>query len=97
MERAPMPPGPSPWPNRGTTMSATDWITVYVAPSEAEAQILAGLLISEGLEARVAGDQLTDEFGMAMRMGPVEVGVPEAQKEQALDIVAAWRAREEGE
>ncbi len=92
-----MPLGFSAKPIPCITMSTIDWITVYVAPSEAEAQILAGLLISEGLEARVAGDQLTDEFGMAMRMGPVEVGVPEAQKERALDIVAAWRAREQDE
>ena len=72
-------------------MSATDWITVYVAASEAEAQILAGLLKSEGLEARVAGENLSDEFGIAMRMGPVEVGVPEAQSAKANEIVAAWK------
>ncbi len=76
------------------TMPNQEWITVYVAASEAEAQILAGLLISEGLQARVAGEQLSDEFGMAMRMGPVEVGVPSHQATQAKDIVAAWVARE---
>ena len=78
-------------------MTSVDWITVYVAASEAEAQILAGLLKSEGLEARVAGENLSDEFGLAMRMGTVEVGVPLSQSEQAKDIVAAWRARAKDE
>ena len=67
-------------------------ITVYVAASLAEAQILGGLLISEGIAARVAGADLNDEFGMAQKMGPVEVGVPPSRVDEAKDIVAAWRA-----
>ena len=64
---------------------------MYVAPNQAAAQILAGLLISEGIQARVAGANLSDEFGMAQKMGVGEVGVPQAQLEEAQDIVAAWR------
>ncbi|HRV82088.1 MAG TPA: hypothetical protein P5218_11655, partial [Planctomycetota bacterium] len=64
---------------------------VFVAPSFADAQILCGLLISEGLDARVSGAELSDEFGMARKLGPVEVGVPSAQAEEAQDIVAAWQ------
>jgi hypothetical protein len=72
-------------------MGNTDLITVYVASNFAAAQLLCGLLLSEGLHARVAGEELSDEFGMSLKMGTTEVGVPLAEKERADDIVAAWQ------
>ena len=71
-------------------MGSTDLVTVHVAPSYMSAQLLCGLLKSEGLHARVAGDLLSDEFGMSQKMGANEVGVPLAEKPQADDIIAAW-------
>ncbi|MEZ6004497.1 MAG: hypothetical protein R3F33_09970 [Planctomycetota bacterium] len=39
-----------------------------------DAQLLAGLLKAEGIEARVAGEMASDEFSMASKMSGVEVG-----------------------
>lgn len=74
-------------------MSANDFAVVHTAASQMEAQILAGLLQSEGVPARVPGTELNDEFGQAMRMGAAEVIVPVAHLEAAQDIVAAWKER----
>ena len=71
-------------------MAQSDLVTVYVAHSYMSAQLVCGLLKSEGLHARVSGEMLSDEFGLAMRMGTNEVGVPLMEKELADDIVAAW-------
>ncbi len=78
-------------------MAQSDLVTVYVAPSFMSAQLVCGLLQSEGLHARVSGELLSDEFGMAMRMGANEVGVPLIEKERADDIVAAWVESRESE
>ncbi len=77
-------------------MTQTDLVTVYVAPSYGAAQIMCGLLKSEGLHARVAGDMLSDEFGMAQKLGANEIGVPLSEKTLADEIIAAWKeSREE--
>ncbi len=39
----------------------------------------------------MAGDLLSDEFGMAQKLGANEVGVPLAEKSLADDIIAAWK------
>ncbi|MCP5023848.1 MAG: hypothetical protein GY930_19045 [bacterium] len=72
-------------------MTESDLVTVHVAPSYGAAQIMCGLLKSEGLHARVAGDLLSDEFGMAQKLGANEVGVPLSEKPLADDIIAAWK------
>lgn len=78
-------------------MTAQDFAVVHVASSVPEAQILAGLLVSEGVPARVPGTELSDEFGMAMRLGAGEVIVPTKHLEKAQEIVRAWRERGEEE
>ncbi|MDF1838319.1 MAG: hypothetical protein P1V35_10650 [Planctomycetota bacterium] len=71
-------------------MAQSDLVTVHVAPNYMAAQLLCGLLRSEGLHAHVAGDQLSDEFGMSLKLMSNEVGVPLSEKARAEDIVAAW-------
>lgn len=78
-------------------MSDTDFVVVHTAQSFPEAKILAGLLESEGVTAKVPGSELTDEFGMAMKMaGSANVIVLERDLEKAKDIVAAWEAGPDG-
>lgn len=74
-------------------MSSSDFAVVHTAASQMEAQILMGLLVSEGVPARVPGSELNDEFGQAMKMGPADVIVPLQHIETARDIVAAWKER----
>lgn len=75
-------------------MADSDLVTVHVASNYGAAQIMCGLLKSEGLHARVAGDLLSDEFGMALKLGANEVGVPLSEKPLADDIIAAWKESE---
>lgn len=74
-------------------MSTSDFAVVHTAASQMEAQILMGLLVTEGVPARVPGSELNDEFGQAMKMGPADVIVPLQHLEAARDIVAAWKER----
>ena len=74
-------------------MSSSDFAVVHTAASQMEAQILMGLLVSEGVPARVPGSEPNDEFGQAMKMGPADVIVPLQHIETARDIVAAWKER----
>lgn len=75
-------------------MTSPDFVVVHTAPSHHEALLLAGLLVSEGIPARVPGSELNDEFGIAARVvGAADVVVPAAHAEAAADIVAAWKDR----
>lgn len=69
-------------------------VVVHVAATLADALVLRGFLRSEGLHADVPGAELADEFGVARKVrGSLEVIVPAAEKERALDVVAAWEER----
>ncbi len=75
-------------------MSSLSLRVVHTASSYIEAQLLVGLLESEGVAARAAGSELMDEFGAAQRMlGPTEVVVKAEDLEFASEVVAAWRAQ----
>jgi formate dehydrogenase assembly factor FdhD len=67
-------------------MANTDWVTVHVATTEMGAELVCGLLISEGLHARLGGEERAYSFGMETR----EVGVPKMEQQKALEILAAW-------
>ena len=71
-------------------MSDSDFVIVHTASSFIGAQLLAGFLKSEGMEARVPGALLNDEFGAAQKLDTADVVVPRANLEKALDMVAAW-------
>jgi hypothetical protein len=74
-------------------MSSLDLRVVHTAASYIEAQLLVGLLESEGVAARAAGSELMDEFSAAQRLiGPTQVVVKQEDLELASEIVAAWRA-----
>ena len=75
-------------------MSDITFTTVFTGSSFQEAQIVAGLLESEGIPTRVPGSGLMDEFGMATKLaGFGEVGVMARDVEAAMDIIAAWKER----
>lgn len=79
-------------------MADTDFVIVHTASGYQEARILAGFLESEGVTARVPGAELSDEFGMAMKIsGAADVAVLTRDLEKAKDIVAAWVDRGDGE
>lgn len=79
-------------------MSESAFVVVHTAPGFQQAKILAGFLASEGIAAKVPGAELTDEFGMSMKIGgPVDVVVPRTDLERATDIVAAWNDRAESD
>ena len=74
-------------------MTESDYVVVHTAQSHTEAQLVEGLLKSEGIAALVPGSELSDEFGMAQKMsGAAEVVVLRRDLEAAKDIVAAWKA-----
>lgn len=77
------------------TMSdtASELVVVHTASSFPEAQLVAGLLESEGIRAVVPGAELSDEFGSAMKMGASDVVVRRVDLPKATDIVAAWNAK----
>ncbi|MEM8713062.1 MAG: hypothetical protein AAGG01_19105 [Planctomycetota bacterium] len=78
-------------------MTSHSFVVVHTAQSFHGARILAGLLESEGITARVPGAELSDEFGMAQKMtGTADVAVLEPDVETARDIVAAWVAEASG-
>ena len=78
-------------------MTPSNFIVVHTAAGIHDAQIVAGLLKSEGIPARVPGEELTDEFAMSRKLsGPVEIVVPEENAREAADIVAAWKERGNG-
>ncbi len=73
-------------------MTSLDLRVVHTADSYVQAQLLVGLLESEGVAARAAGSELMDEFSAAQRLiGPTQVVVKEEDLELASEIVAAWR------
>ena len=75
-------------------MGTPDLRVVHTAASFIEAQLLVGLLESEGVAARAAGSELMDEFSAAQRLlGPTEVVVKAEDLPHATEVVAAWRAR----
>ena len=76
----------APRPFATIPMTDLDYVTVHVAPTEMAAQLICGLLISEGLHARLGGEERAYSFGMETK----EVGVPRMEQEQALEILAAW-------
>lgn len=77
-----------------TEPSDSELVIVHTATSFQTAQIVAGLLESEGVHATVPGAQLSDEFGMASKMlGAATVVVRRGDLERARDIVAAWEQR----
>lgn len=74
-------------------MRSRDLQVVHTASSFTEAQLLVGLLESEGIAARAGGSELMDEFSAARRLlGPTEVMVQAADAALAADVVAAWLA-----
>lgn len=76
-------------------MTPSNFVVVHTASSFHGAQILAGLLESEGIPAKVPGAELMDEFGMAQKLvGTADVVVAREDAEKAVDIVAAWNDRE---
>ncbi len=78
-------------------MTPSNFVVVHTASSFHSAQILAGLLESEGIPAKVPGAGLTDEFGMSQKLaGTADVVVTRDHLERAADIVAAWKERENG-
>ncbi|MDG1984613.1 MAG: DUF2007 domain-containing protein [Planctomycetota bacterium] len=65
---------------------------IYRADSFIEAQLIVGLLESEGVAARTGGSELMDEFGASQRLlGPTEVIIKNEDLELATELVAAWR------
>jgi hypothetical protein len=66
-------------------------VVAHEAGSHLEAQILRGLLQAEGIAARVAGEELSDEFAQAARLtgGLAQVLVPRESLDQAQRILAA--------
>ena len=78
-------------------MTHSNFVVVHTASGFHAAQVLAGLLESEGIPAQVPGAELMDEFGMAQKLsGTAEVVVAREHLERAADIVAAWTDRENG-
>lgn len=74
-------------------MRSRDLEIVHTAASYIEAQLLVGLLESEGIAARAGGSELMDEFSASRRLlGPTEVLVQAGDRELASDVVAAWLA-----
>ncbi|MBL6721453.1 MAG: DUF2007 domain-containing protein [Planctomycetes bacterium] len=69
----------------------TPLVVAHEAGSHLEAQILRGLLRAEGIAARVAGEELSDEFAQAARLtgGLAQVLVPRESLDQAQHILAA--------
>lgn len=63
----------------------------WEASSHLEAQILCGLLRGEGIAARVAGEELADEFAQAARLtgGLSQVLVPPIDVERARELLEA--------
>lgn len=73
-------------------MTPSDFVVVHTAKSFHGAQILAGLLESEGIPAKVPGAELMDEFAMGQKLvGTADVVVAREDAEKAVDIVAAWK------
>ena len=71
------------------------WITVHREISPWDAHIVAGLLQSEGVHAKVLFDQMmTLRWQTSLAYGMVQVQVPDAQAGQAQHILQAWRAGE---
>lgn len=75
----------------------SELVVVHVAPNFHAARILEGFLESEGIQAKVPGAELSDEFGSAMKMGACEVVVRRGDLERAKDVVAAWEGADEEE
>jgi len=74
--------------------SDSELVIIHTATSLQGAQLLAGLLESEGVRATVPGAELNDEFGMAAKMvGAADVVVRRGDLDRAKDIVAAWEQR----
>ena len=69
-------------------------VVAHEAGSHLEAQILRGLLRAEGIAARVAGEELSDEFAQAARLtgGLAQILVPRESLDQAQRILIAHAA-----
>lgn len=65
------------------------FVVVHEAGSHIEALILKGLLESEGVRARVAGEELSDEFANAARLagGLSQVLVAPEDRKRALELL----------
>ena len=72
------------------------FVPIHQAGSLAEAQIIRGLLESEGLKVMLPGEELNDEFGAAYKMtGAMTLLVPEEQATRAKEILDVWKERAE--
>ena len=70
------------------------YVSIHQASSLAEAQIVRGLLESEGLKVLLPGEELNDEFGGAYKMsGAMQLLVPSEQAEEARRILEAWKTK----
>jgi putative signal transducing protein len=79
-------------------MSDSSLVPAFGAKDFIEAQIVRGLLVSEGIQAFIPGESLNDEFGMSARLaGTVgtTVLVPSTQLAKAQAIIAAYQSQEE--
>jgi len=73
---------------------SVELVPVYRARSFVDAQLVRGLLASEGLHPVLPGEGLNDELGVTSRAvgtSATTVLVPREELENAREIVAAWR------
>lgn len=64
--------------------------TIYEADDPVLAHLLVGVLSQAGIRAQVLGDHLQGAMGELPAQGLIRVVVPEAQVDEALDIVDDW-------
>ncbi len=76
-------------------MSDQNWIVVRQVAGEIAAEILRGLLESQGLQVYLNQEGAGREYGLNIGpMGNVEILVPEQSEQEALKILAAYDAGE---
>ena len=65
------------------------WQIIAEFSSPIEAQIAAGMLRDNGIEAVVGADNMTTIYGAGSTWAPVTLSVPDSQADQAAELLKA--------
>ncbi len=83
---------------RGVRIAVVEYVTVYRAWGEGEAQVVRGLLESSGIRCRLRKRGPQSIYPVTVDgLAEVEIMIPKAREVEARAIVSAYRDRAEGQ
>jgi hypothetical protein len=78
-----------------TIMDKPKWVVATKVAGELQAELMRGLLEAQGIDVHLAIEGAARAIGItAGPLGEVDVMVPEAQLEEAMEVINSYRAGE---